>query len=256
MKQQESARHPLSACLHQPPYPFDLFNKAPKRRKGNLPRGLVNCTPITAMMAPTMTQPIYLARQAIFNRQLQVVAYELLFRSGEGLDASDRCGDEATQTVLLNTFTNLGIELVAGSDKIFVNLTRNLILHAHTLHLPPESVVIEVLEDVVVDERLLQALTVLKQKGHTIALDDFVFHDHLTSLVALADIIKCDIKSLSTPALEAQLEKLKAYPVTLLAEKVETKADFEACQQYGFHLFQGYYLSRPYLLTGFIEDPS
>lgn len=42
----------------------------------------------------------------------------------------------------------------------------------------------------------------------------------------------------------------KAYDLTLLAEKVETREEHQACVLEGFKLFQGYYYSKPVVVSG------
>jgi hypothetical protein len=43
---------------------------------------------------------------------------------------------------------------------------------------------------------------------------------------------------------------LSHYPVRLLAEKVETHAEFDVCREMGFHLFQGYFFCEPLIVRG------
>src|SRR5690625_6292637 len=50
-----------------------------------------------------------LARQPIFNRKMQVVAYELLYRSSDMNKATFNDGDRASSQVILNTYGNLSM---------------------------------------------------------------------------------------------------------------------------------------------------
>ena len=47
---------------------------------------------------------IYLGRQPIFDTSLKIYAYELLFRSGEQLDANITHDNQATAKVMMNLF--------------------------------------------------------------------------------------------------------------------------------------------------------
>mgnify|MGYP000465111594 FL=1 len=199
-------------------------------------------------------EEVLLARQPIYDKKLNIVAYELLFR-GTNLDhANVTDGDYATSRVLTNAFENLNIDEVVGEQKAYINFTRNIILSPPPFD--PEKYVVEVLEDITPDAEVLEALTTLKKKGYTIALDDFIFHEELAPLVALAEIIKVDLTLLSKDELESEVEKLKEYNVTLLAEKIETYDEFEHCKSLGFELFQGYFLAKPQLVTGQKIEPS
>lgn len=44
------------------------------------------------------------------------------------------------------------------------------------------------------------------------------------------------------------ISRIKHHPVTLLAEKVETAAEYQKLKQLGFNLFQGYFFARPEML--------
>tara|TARA_R110000772_G_scaffold43240_1_gene99744 strand:+ start:424 stop:1650 length:1227 start_codon:yes stop_codon:yes gene_type:complete len=192
-----------------------------------------------------------IARQAIFDKDLNVYAYELLFRSDNQQSDSgvtDVFGDEATSRVINYTFMELGIERVIGKHLAFVNLTRNFILTDDPLPFAHDRVVLEILEDIAPDDELIAATQKLVDQGYTIALDDFIFEESLRPLVKLAEIIKIDLFSLSEQALIDQVALLKKENVKLLAEKVESQEQFQLCQKLGFDYFQGYFFSRPVII--------
>jgi EAL and modified HD-GYP domain-containing signal transduction protein len=196
-----------------------------------------------------MTEAIpLLARQPIFNGNMQVVAYELLCRNSDLKFITSTDGDAASSQVLLNAFTELSIEQVVGKHKAYVNFTRTL------LDSPPpfnrQKLVIEVLEGQQIDASMLHSLKLLREQGYTIALDDFELDEKSESLVAYADIIKLDVLSLSPERLHYHINYLKPFGITLIAEKVETYEMFEQCKALGFDLFQGYFLAKPRVITG------
>ena len=199
-------------------------------------------------------EELLLARQPIFDTELNVHAYELLFRSDAGDRGDDLDADQATSVVLLNAFSELGIENITGHHQAFINFPHNLILS--TPPFSPEDVVIEVLETVTPEPEILNALQALKQRGFTIALDDFVYREDLKPLVELADIVKVDVLELSETEIEQQVTQLRAFNVKLLAEKVETQTMFDFCQALGFDYFQGYFLSKPRNFSGRVIPPN
>jgi len=149
---------------------------------------------------------------------------------------------------MLRAFTDLSIDDVIGNHRAFINFTRKLLDTKPPFS--PKQLVIEVLEDVKVDDGLIERLQALRSEGYTIALDDFELRPDTLPLVELADIIKLDVLALSEHQLEEYISFLKQYKVTLLAEKVETYEMLEHCKALGFDLFQGFFLSRPKLITG------
>lgn len=193
---------------------------------------------------------VFVGRQPIYDRQLQVYGYELLFRSGEGNEAGFLDGDQATSQVILNTFMEIGLDAIVGSRRAFINMTRGFFMRDYSQILPPDRVVMEVLEHITIDQEFIAAVRHLSELGYTIALDDFVYRVNLRELVELADIIKVDVLALSREALQAHVSILRQYGAALLAEKVETQDDFKFCKSLGFDYFQGYFLSKPEVIKG------
>lgn len=193
---------------------------------------------------------IFVARQSIFNQQGQVVAYELLFRSDGGLayDAAD--GDEATASVIANAFLLLGMDKTTGSKRAYINFTRNLLKQDLVTHLPPQSVVIEILETVEPDDELLRICKRLKGLGYVIALDDFVFSEKFEQLIDLVDIIKVDFLVTLGDERKRLMAMVDRPAIEFLAEKVETRADFEHAVELGYSYYQGYFFSKPEILSG------
>ncbi len=202
----------------------------------------------TTFIPPTDQDVALVGRQPICTADCSLHAYELLFRSaGHTSEFTD--GNQATSTVLLNTFAEIGLDRVVGTHKAFVNLTREFLIGEHSLPARPDRLVLEVLEDINIDDELIAGIRKLKRQGFTIALDDVVYRPHLEPLLALADIVKVDLRMISSiDELKEHCRQFRRWPVTLLAEKVETFDEFEACKSLDFELFQGYYLQKPTIL--------
>lgn len=193
---------------------------------------------------------VFVGRQPIFDRALDVVAYELLFRSSDANWADITDGEYATSQVVHDAFMEIGLESLVGSKRAFINLTRDFILQDYTAVFPTDRVVLEVLEDIVVDAELIEAVRALSRQGYTIALDDFVYREQFRPLVEVADIIKVDVLALDRLALRQNVSSLSQYDVKLLAEKVETRDELAYCRELGFDYFQGYFLCEPDIVTG------
>lgn len=186
-----------------------------------------------------------MGRQPIFLGNLQTFGYELLFRS-KAHHQSDVTDDEkATAELILNTFTEIGLDKIVGCLPAFINVSQEFLLSGLCFALPRERVVIEILEDVKPTQEVLTAVRQLRDEGYTIALDDFIHSPELDPLVELADIVKVDLPLIPTLELTDHVERLRQLDVKLLAEKVETREEFERCLELGFDYFQGYFLCRP-----------
>ena len=193
---------------------------------------------------------IFVGFQPIYNSDQVVHAYELLFRGGPGSEASFKDGDHATAAVIINVFTEIGLDNIVGDCPAFINITRNFILNGHALSLPCDRVVLEVLEDIQPDPEIIYALQTLSSQGYTIALDDFVYSPHMEPLIEIADIIKVELPAIDDSDLPRHVELLRRSKARLLAEKIETHEEFEFCRDLGFDLYQGYFLSKPRIVSG------
>lgn len=208
-------------------------------------------TSFAPIKAPSLSAPeVFLGRQPIYDRNLNIFAHELLFRNSSRNTAVFPSGQEATLQVILNTFLEIGLDKVAAGKPIFVNITRSLLTQSESLILPPEQCVLEVLEDIQFDSEIERALRVRKSCGYQIALDDFIYTEALRPMVELADYVKLDVRALGLGGLRKQVSQLRKFRVKLLAEKIDTQEEFRQCKDMGFHYFQGYFLSRPEILKG------
>jgi len=194
---------------------------------------------------------VFLARQPVFTTEKKLFGYELLFRHGlENYYPKGMDGDVSTSNLLSNIFFPFDFNEILGGKPGLINFTKNLILQKIPLLLPKEHFIIEVLEDIEPDEDVLLSLSILSRKGYTIALDDFVYHKKFLQMIELSKIIKFDIRATPLKALYETLQDIRAeHKIRVLAEKVETYAEFEQAKEMGFDLFQGYFFSKPEILS-------
>jgi len=197
-------------------------------------------------------QSVLVGRQPIYDDKLQVYAYELLYRASEIQNCVPRSfdGNAATSEVMLNTFLEIGLENIVGLKPAFINLTEDFLVGGLPCPLPPNSVVLEILENIKPTPKVLSGLVELKECGFKLALDDFIFEDDYMPFVEYADFIKVDVNQLSQTELVENINKISRPSLNLIAEKVETLEQFEICKLLGFHFFQGYFLAKPVIVKG------
>jgi EAL and modified HD-GYP domain-containing signal transduction protein len=192
----------------------------------------------------------HVARQPIFDRQQKVYAYELLYRSGFDNAFSGLDGDKATSEVITNSFLLIGLEALTRGKKAFINFPKGSLEEGIAALLPKEHAVIEILEDIEPDEKIIGICKKLKELGYTLALDDFIYDVKYTPLIELADIIKVDF--LNTPVEERKniIKTIGHSRVKFLAEKVETREELTQAIEWGYSYFQGYFFSKPVIISG------
>jgi c-di-GMP phosphodiesterase len=214
------------------------------------PDGRKSLRPRASNQEEQASQEVFVGRQAIYDRELNVIGHELLFRDANRNEAAFECPVLATSQVLLHALLDIGLERIAGTTAVFVNIPQGLIGDSITEILPPNRTVLEILEGVDFNDEIAARLTSLRSKGYRLALDDFVYSDERAPELELVDIVKVDIRMFDQAALAGQVRLLRRYPLQLIAEKIETQAELQFCKELGFESFQGYFLSRPEIIPG------
>ena len=187
----------------------------------------------------------YIGRQPIFDTGNKVFGYELLYRNGSGENVSNVVdGDLATKNVISDVYYLFGFEKLTNLKPAFINFTESLLLDKTALLVDPKNVVIEVLEDVKISNKLIENIIELKKNGYTIALDDYTGDSYFDSILPYMDIIKVDFLLTGKEEQETIAKKL-GHSCRLLAEKVENIDVFNWAKDIGYHLFQGYYFATP-----------
>ena len=223
---------------------------------------------MSAIATPTRTAPaaapaadgtvaevpssIFVGRQPIFDKRRNVYGYELLYRSGDKVNAFNGQidGDAATRAVLHGSLNVVGLAELTGSKKAFVNCTKNTFLNDEYVVLPPAGSVVELLESVLPDAEILEALRRAKDAGYILALDDFAFGPEYRPFLPLTDILKVDFMATSPEQRQRLSHQYGNNGKTLLlAEKVESHEMFEEAVKLGYTYFQGYFFCKPQIIS-------
>lgn len=202
-------------------------------------------------MSESAADQLFLGRQPILDRNQQLFAYELLFRSSSNNFAEVTDGVQATATVIANAFSELGVAAALGKHRGFINVDEQFLFSDMLELLPRHAVVLEILETVPPTPAIIDRCRALKAAGFTLALDDVVqLEPEFAELLSLVEIVKVDIQPLSRVQLMQLSMKLKPMGKQLLAEKVDSREQMELCLKLGFTLFQGYYFAKPTIIAG------
>ena len=161
---------------------------------------------------PGTTHEVLVSRQAIYNPQLDVIAYTLCFHSGKMHDY------QATAQGLLTSFLELGLEALVGPKRVFLPLTRGFVLMGYGTAFPPEQVVLVLPATLTGDEELLEVLHEVSAQGYAIALADNLVYDPPPSFVEHATFLTLDVSALDRPTLAQRVACLQAYALPLVAQ--------------------------------------
>jgi c-di-GMP phosphodiesterase len=194
---------------------------------------------------------ILVSRQPIYCADWSQLGYELLFRTSDEDIASFSDGDQATAEVIINTFMDIGLDKMVGRHLAFINFDRNLVLGNYCECLPRERVVLEMLHTMDIDAAVINKLRVLRSREYRIAIDHSLWDRAQKGLFGdVADFVKVDLVKNDWNTVVKAVRDLKQHAVELIAEKVETREQFERCREMGFDHFQGYFFCRPQLMEG------
>jgi EAL and modified HD-GYP domain-containing signal transduction protein len=196
-------------------------------------------------------EEVFIGKQPIFDAFENIWGYELLYRSsGSASCAQIEDGDIATSKVISDGVLLIG-ESLQKFQKLMINFTESLLTSGAVFALPPETCIIEILENVGSTPQVLSSISYLAKSKFTFALDDFTGQIELEPFLPHVKIVKIDILQLNNLGKISQLVgKLRKFDVKLIAEKVEDKETFNALKSMGFDLFQGYFFSRPEVIPG------
>ncbi len=221
--------------------------------------------------------PISVAFQPIFDvSQKKVMAYEALARTvkGGGIaellshvnDANHCAFDQLCRRTALDYATRLGLSVTGASLCLNINpnaamdpeasIEKTLDVAKH-LGFPIDRLILEVTEDERArePELLNKVIQAYRSLGMRVAIDDFgAGYAGLSMLTSLeVDIVKIDMQLVRNihclPTNRAVVEMIvrmaEGLGIQVIAEGVETAAEYHALRDLGVNYMQGYLLARP-----------
>lgn len=191
---------------------------------------------------------VYVGRQPILDRGWNIAGYELLFRSSQANFRDSTDDVSATSRVIANAVLGFGLDRLVGDKPAFINFDRTLLLGDWTTVLPPEKVVIEILEGVEPDQQVRSACESLRERGYAVAFHPCGDDERTAQFAPFVDILRVDFQK-STPAdQESLIRRYQKQHIRMVAGKVETEEEFVRASQLGYDYFQGFFFASPVVL--------
>ena len=185
----------------------------------------------------------FIARQPIFDHRHKVFAYELLFRGGP--QNVFKPWKEASSSVIVESTMLFDLQTLTGSAKAFINADENALLQGAVKLLPPDRIVVEILETVVPTPEIVAVCTDLRESGYVLGLDDFDDHPKWEPLLALSRFLKVDFRASDHDLRRDIAKRYSPQGLQLLAEKVETQAELEEARSMGYIYFRATSFASP-----------
>jgi EAL and modified HD-GYP domain-containing signal transduction protein len=182
----------------------------------------------------------FYAQQPVFDRKGCVWAHSLYFRDGVPQAAAQPLSaDAATSNVLAALLGE-----TPAARRIIKFTTQSLAFELPLL-LPPDTLVVEVQEDIAGDTETMERLRDLKQRGYALAVSGFSGRSAASALHALADVLWVDALARPSgqwPTLAEAATRHGAQPGLM---RIETHAAHDESKSMGFALFQGNFFMQP-----------
>lgn len=165
----------------------------------------------------------FVVRQPVFDKEQQVVGYELLFRDGLANFYPPAPGGGADCAAF---------QALAGGKTVFINIAGD------NAGSGPGELLSE------------QACLELRAAGWQLMLDDFLFRDRFQVPGETAPVVKFGFMAFKAEANRQPIRQAVAAKVKLLAAAVDTEEDYRRAVDLGFTYFQGYFCRRPAATAG------
>jgi c-di-GMP phosphodiesterase len=206
-----------------------------------------------------MNEFVQVARQPIIDANNATFGYELFNRDGESNAVNAALSDRAMSAqVMLSVFNLIGRERAVGDAIAFFNVTSDFLLTDIIEALPPDLCVFEIAADRPLRQNENAKIKYLCEKGYRFALDNFAVSDESIRLFAetlpFITFIKIDVQNSDVEFVATKTDALKMHH-TLIAQKIETLAEFSAYHDMGFEYFQGYYIQHPQPVKHYRLEP-
>lgn len=191
---------------------------------------------------------VYIGRQPVLDSNKNVFAYELRFY--QGMNPNDNTLEE-TVALISQIQADIGFQAIVGSYSSILHLpvallTPEAIPKINTSHLLVLEVSIKILKDI----EVLKNLKALKAQGHHFILGDYLGDEASTKLASVTGFAKIKLQRFTDLELRTHIDTLHSKGIKVVADMVDTEAQYEHCKQLGFDYFLGYFFTNPTIANG------
>lgn len=193
---------------------------------------------------------VLLASQPIYDNDDTIAGVELLFRNDLGQRVDEIGEVRATSELLFNFCAGVTGQTDHYRQPAYINVSADFLLSKAFFPIDPSRVVIELVETIKPDSRLIEAVAEWHRQGFRFALDDFGFQEEWLPLLDYSSVVKVDVLATDFRTATEYRQRYDRAGLSWLAEKVEDHRVLSAYREAGFDLYQGYFLARPLLVYG------
>lgn len=192
------------------------------------------------MTDPHPPAAIHVGRRPLYDRNLDVVAYQLV---------AGRQGTGGLADLFVGTMVDIGLDKLASGHDAIVPLPADLLLSDGATHLPWDRLIIDLPADTPAD--LIGHLTGSRASDLRWRIPDPAGHPRLAPLADGAAIVAVDVSTMSAADRRRRLADLRSvYDAQIEAADVTDRRVHDSCIAAGYDLLSGTVLSQPERLSG------
>lgn len=191
----------------------------------------------------------YIARQAILNKKLETIGYELLFRDSPENKFPDIDLDVASSKLIIQNHIYGDIQTISMGKLAFINFTEFALIQKYPLMFENNLIVIELMGHSKPSHKLLSIVKYYHEKGYQFALTEYDLAAHWDEFFPFIDIIKINMDEINSKRIRSVMPRIKSHNIKLAAERIETKYQQQSLAEVGFNYFQGFFYHEPEVVT-------
>jgi EAL and modified HD-GYP domain-containing signal transduction protein len=203
-----------------------------------------------ATVSPSAHAEVLLARQPIFDADLKVHGYELLYRSiGQDSAAFDDA-DVASAEVITSSFMDIGLNRIVENKLAYINVSQEFLTSREPKALPVDRVALEFPGEGPFDDEFLSLLDEYRADGFRLVADCLSVTPETLSVIKRVDAVKIDVLALGLDEAVRQVELLQPLKCEIIATRVESEEESSALEKLGVHYLQGFFFAKPRIVSG------
>lgn len=179
----------------------------------------------------------FLAFQPIFDAQQETIqAYAIVYR-----DSLTEGSDETAAKAISSLFSvPSGLQII-NNKTAYITFTEQL-LKANVAHLfSKDKLVIRMNDELAIQSALQENIDSLHKEGYRLALNNFQFNARSLNLLSMVDTVIINIEHMNDEQLDNIVGICRSFNKQLMAENINTMADYERAKAHGLQLLQGMY---------------
>ncbi|HEY4542504.1 MAG TPA: HDOD domain-containing protein [Noviherbaspirillum sp.] len=189
-----------------------------------------------------LASEFFLARRPVVDRNLDLVAHELLFFAPQTGSTARPDEQTAAAPVIADVCTH-GLVRVLGDRLGILYIDHAALMSDIFGMLPADRIVFELPARGALAPAAAERLAALCDAGFRFAAVDTGDEVALRALLPWVQGVRLDVSESDPAKLAPACTSLKAANKLLLAERVDTPQAFDACRALGFDFFQGYHFA-------------